>query len=94
MEIKKVITIIMGCFLILAFILLPDYIRLRQIREHITQLSEENLRIKQKNRTLQEDIKRFESDPFYRIGVAKEQLKVLDEGERVYKIQRETEDIR
>ncbi len=88
MEAKKVVITVAVCFFIILLMLLPGYLRLRKMQESITHLSEENIRIKEQNRKLQEDIDKFKNDPSYRIGVAKEELKILDKNEVIYKMEK------
>ena len=83
---KKIIILIVLGLVLLGFIFIPGYLKIkglsRQNRELVRQIEE----IKQTNKRLKEEQEMLINDPLYLEKVAREKLGVVRKGEVVYKV--------
>ncbi|MFC1674457.1 septum formation initiator family protein [Candidatus Omnitrophota bacterium] len=75
-----------GTILLLLIIFLPGYTKLQETRDKNRDLEVRMRELDAENEALQVEIRRLESDPFYREKVAREKLGVVRKGEIPIKI--------
>lgn len=83
---KKVIILAVSGLVLLGFIFIPGYLKIKRLARQNRELEMQIEEIKQVNKRLGEEQERMKNDPLYLESIAREKLGVVKKGEVVFKV--------
>ncbi|MBN1794586.1 MAG: septum formation initiator family protein [Candidatus Omnitrophica bacterium] len=75
-----------GLVAILAFLFVPGYIKIQELKERDRKLSDRVDELRKENEKLSGELERLQNDPVYIEYIARKEMGLVREGEVIYKL--------